>query len=97
MNSKVIRCFQVYGRVQRVGFRYMVRDKAQALGVLGFAQNLPNGAVDVVVSGSADELESMYNWLHQVPEPARVELVSEREVTTAHSETLLRSSYFQIL
>jgi len=45
--------FLVSGMVQGVGFRWFVARHARSLGLAGFARNLPDGRVEVVVSGPA--------------------------------------------
>ncbi|NQU22470.1 MAG: acylphosphatase [Candidatus Nealsonbacteria bacterium] len=44
------------GRVQGVGFRYTVRMIAGQFAVAGFVRNLPDGRVQLVAEGTADEL-----------------------------------------
>jgi acylphosphatase len=46
------------GRVQGVGFRYTVRSLAAGFDVTGFVRNLPDGRVQVVVEGTAGEIEA---------------------------------------
>ncbi|MEQ9023250.1 MAG: acylphosphatase [Pseudomonadales bacterium] len=41
----------VRGRVQGVGFRAYVKGKAQENEILGWAKNLPDGSVEVVLKG----------------------------------------------
>lgn len=43
--------FVVSGRVQGVFFRASTRDEALRLGLRGHARNLPDGRVEVMVSG----------------------------------------------
>lgn len=45
------------GRVQGVGFRYTARTVAAGYAVQGFVRNLPDGGVQLVVEGAADEVE----------------------------------------
>lgn len=45
------------GIVQGVGFRYVVRDIANSLGVGGYVRNLPDGAVEAVAEGTRQQLE----------------------------------------
>lgn len=47
----------VHGRVQGVGFRFYVRDKAVKLGVTGWVRNRPEGTVEVHAEASPDILE----------------------------------------
>ena len=49
----------VTGRVQGVGFRYFVRRRAEPLGLIGTATNLPNGRVEVVAEGPRAACEQL--------------------------------------
>lgn len=66
-----IRCI-VSGRVQGVFFRASVRREALALGVRGYARNLPDGRVEVLACGPQRALEVLRDWLQVGPEAARV-------------------------
>ena len=62
------------GGVQGVGFRYFVVRGAQALGVTGYAYNLPDGrAVEVVAEGERDGLEKLLDRLRTGPAGATVQ------------------------
>jgi acylphosphatase len=45
------------GSVQGVGFRYTVKTVATGYEVAGTVRNLPDGRVELVVEGDADELK----------------------------------------
>ena len=45
------------GRVQGVGFRYTTQHLAAGYTVAGHVRNLPNGDVELVAEGEADEVE----------------------------------------
>ena len=62
----------VCGRVQGVGYRYFAIDRAEALGIVGYARNLPNGDVEVVAEGGKAELESFIAALKRGPSAAFV-------------------------
>ncbi len=47
------------GRVQGVGFRYTVRQIAAGLDVTGFVRNRPDGSVQLVVEGAAEEIHRL--------------------------------------
>ena len=49
------------GRVQGVGFRYTVRMIAGRFAVAGFVRNLPDGRVQLVAEGPADQLGRFFN------------------------------------
>jgi acylphosphatase len=65
--------FIVSGRVQGVFFRASARDQALALGLRGFARNLPDGRVEVLAAGDEVALDRLAAWLRQGPEMARVD------------------------
>jgi acylphosphatase len=46
------------GKVQGVGFRWTTRKIAQGYDVTGLVKNLPDGRVELQVSGDADEVKS---------------------------------------
>jgi acylphosphatase len=58
------RCL-VAGRVQGVFFRAITRQTALQLGVTGYARNLPDGSVEVLACGGADEVQRLCEWLWQ--------------------------------
>ena len=45
------------GRVQGVGFRYTAQRVAAGFRVAGHVRNLPNGDVELIAEGEADEVE----------------------------------------
>jgi acylphosphatase len=70
----------VSGRVQGVGFRWWVRANALELGLVGFAENLTDGRVKVVVEGSQDRCRDLLARLEDGHAPAPV-LVRPGHVT----------------
>jgi acylphosphatase len=62
----------VSGRVQGVGFRYYTQRKARALGVAGYAKNLSDGRVEIVVRGSTPNVDALLAWLLDGPTNAVV-------------------------
>ena len=67
--------FLVSGMVQGVGFRWFVARHARALGLVGYATNLPDGRVEVVVSGPEESLPALEQLLRAGPANAQVERV----------------------
>ncbi len=67
--------FLITGRVQGVGYRYFVRREAQALGVVGYVQNLDDGSVEVVAEAPQETLELLAERLREGPPFAEVDRV----------------------
>jgi acylphosphatase len=74
--------FLVGGLVQGVGFRWFVARHARSLGLTGYARNLPDGRVEVVVSGPDESLPALERLLRAGPAYAQVDQV-ERSVEPA--------------
>ena len=69
--------FVVYGLVQGVGFRWFVARHARGLGLRGYARNLPDGSVEVVVDGQDESLPELERLLRAGPANAAVERVEQ--------------------
>ena len=78
--------FVVSGRVQGVGFRYFVVREAEALGLAGWVRNLPDGRVEVVVSGEDVPVGVLEGRLWQGPPHARVAGVETSPVEAPDGE-----------
>ena len=63
----------VTGQVQGVGFRHFTATRARALGLSGFARNLPSGHVEVQAEGDRPGLETLIASLREGPPGAVVE------------------------
>ena len=74
--------FIVSGKVQGVFYRASTREQALALGLTGYANNLPDGRVEVLASGSADALDALERWLSKGPPAARIDNVVRESVAT---------------
>ena len=48
-------------------------DRAQALGLRGFAKNLPDGRVEVLAAGDDAAIDELAAWLREGPPMARVD------------------------
>ena len=76
-NDRETRRFVVAGRVQGVGFRWFVEREAAQIGVTGWVRNRENGNVEVMATGSREQLRSLRSKLEQGPRAARVDEVQE--------------------
>jgi acylphosphatase len=82
---------QVQGRVQGVGFRYFVIQRAVQLGLRGYVRNKSDGSVEVVAQGPRPALERLVTQLWQGPSGAYV-----RDVQTVWREPVEYLSGFHI-
>jgi len=73
--------FLVSGMVQGVGFRWFVARHARSLGLVGYARNLPDGRVEVLVTGPDESLPALEQLLKAGPASAQVDRV-ERSAET---------------
>jgi len=71
----------VAGTVQGVGYRRYVQRHARDLGLVGSAENMTDGRVEVVAEGPREALDRLLHWLRRGPPHARV-----GEVQTQFSE-----------
>ena len=85
--------FLVSGLVQGVGFRWFVARHARALGLAGYARNLPDGRVEVVVSGPDDALPALERLLRAGPANAQVESLER----SSEPKAVLRANSFDII
>ena len=63
---------RIKGRVQGVGYRAFVVDQATARRLTGWVRNLRDGAVEMVLSGSAAGIEDMIAACREGPRFASV-------------------------
>lgn len=68
----------VRGRVQGVGFRWWARARALELGLVGSAENLEDGRVEVVAEGPEPACRALLAALREPGTPGRVQGVTER-------------------
>ena len=62
----------VSGRVHGVGYRASCSYRADQLGVAGWARNLADGRVEVVLEGEPEAVEALVEWCRRGPRHARV-------------------------
>ena len=76
---------RVVGRVQGVYYRMTTKERAQTLGVNGYAKNMPDGSVEVIAHGHRDDVAELMQWLWQGPSGARVTAVTVED-TAAYGD-----------
>lgn len=63
---------KVVGRVQGVGFRWYVRERALELGLDGWVKNTADGDVEMIASGDHSQLQALEAAARRGPSGARV-------------------------
>ena len=63
---------RVVGKVQGVGFRWFVCERALELGVDGWVKNTSDGHVEIIASGDHPNLDSLVAAVRRGPAGARV-------------------------
>lgn len=78
----------VRGRVQGVGFRWYVREKATQLGLAGWVKNRSDGAVEVAAEGESDAVRQLREHLARGPSHAAVSSVEDSSDAAAAAPSL---------
>ena len=69
----------IEGRVQGVGYRYWVRERAGRKGLDGWVRNLADGRVEALFAGQRDQVSEMISACWHGPRFARVTAVVESD------------------
>lgn len=78
--SVVSKRILVLGKVQGVGFRYSVKEKARIYGIKGWVKNLPDGNVLIEAEGSPTAMNQFVQWCNIGPSMARVNSVNVSDI-----------------
>ena len=78
-DNLIARTYKVHGIVQGVGFRYFVKQNADALGIRGYVRNEDDGGVFVYAVGDALSMVRMAGAIHLGPHGSEVRTVEEKE------------------
>ena len=84
-NAQIVRMTAfVHGYVQGVGFRWFTRAKALELGLVGSADNLRDGRVEIIVEGRARACAQLLAWLRSGQTPGTADSVVEQITMPRH-------------
>ncbi|MDJ0269461.1 MAG: acylphosphatase [Aigarchaeota archaeon] len=80
MGEEVTKAYavKVVGRVQRVGYRRLILEAAQELGLAGYVKNERDGSVTVFVQGSEENIARFLKLIKSPPPPAVVKTFTEK-------------------
>lgn len=70
----------VAGRVQGVFYRATAAQRARELGIRGYANNLPDGRVEVLACGDADVVDELVRFLWIGSTASKVTAVEVEEI-----------------
>ena len=82
---KVCRRCLVSGKVQGVFYRASAAERARALGLTGYAKNLPDGRVEVLACGEEAKVSELIEWLWKGPPAAKVQHVEVQDADTGQA------------
>jgi acylphosphatase len=80
--------FLIHGRVQGVGFRWFVHREASQQNLRGWVCNTEEGEVEVVASGTPDDLAALRASLWRGPRGSRVDSIVERQLPETEAAEL---------
>ncbi|MFC8801664.1 acylphosphatase [Promicromonospora sp. NPDC057138] len=80
MGTLVARRVVVSGRVQGVGYRYLLEREAAVAGLAGWVRNTAEGTVEAVLEGSPSAVEDVLRWMRHGPRGAVVVSVDVTDV-----------------
>ncbi len=70
----------IQGQVQGVFYRDSAKKKAQQMGITGWVKNTPEKNVEIMASGTMDQLLDFVEWCNQGPPRARVDIIKSHKV-----------------
>lgn len=70
----------IRGKVQGVYFRASTQQMAIENHLSGYARNLADGEVEVLVCGEEENVDKLLVWLEEGPSKAEVEYVDKKQV-----------------
>jgi len=74
---------RIHGRVQGVWYRESMRIEANRLNVAGWVRNAPDGSVEAMIQGPAEDVDALIEWARNGPPQARVDRI-EIELGDTH-------------
>lgn len=85
---------EVAGKVQGLGFRGFVQERARALHLAGWVRNLSSGNVEIAAAGSEDAVRALLLAVREGPRGAEVKqvitLVPQPSLELPHPFTVLK-------
>ena len=83
---------ELFGRVQGVNLRFMIKKYADSLGLRGYVMNRKEGSVLVVAQGENEKLNELILWIKKSPGFSQIE-----HINFLWKKPLARYSAFDII
>ncbi len=80
MTKKGIKIHITGPKVQGIGFRYYIWERANRLGITGYVKNMPDGSVYVEAYGEPNKLEKLVYYCNKGPELADISNVEVSDI-----------------
>lgn len=77
----------ITGKVQGVWFRHHTREVAGLIGIKGTVENLKDGSVKIVATGTEEQLDQLATWCKKGSPLSRVDQIKIREITFTSFES----------
>ncbi|MEO5995071.1 MAG: acylphosphatase [Chitinophagaceae bacterium] len=74
----------IQGKVQGVFYRVSARKTARQIGITGWVKNTPERHVEILASGTIEQLQNFVEWCKKGPSDARVEKVNTEDAAEQH-------------
>jgi acylphosphatase len=71
---------KVVGRVQGVGYRYFIKEKAKKLGITGYVKNEKDGSVKIICQGNDEKINLLLKYCKIGTSFSRVQQVDYHEI-----------------
>jgi acylphosphatase len=72
---------KVTGRVQGVFYRQSAKEKADSLGIKGTIRNCEDDSVEIIATGSKDQLDKLVAWCKSGPPRAVVSNIATQQLS----------------
>lgn len=73
------------GNVQGVGFRAAAKRKAEELNLTGYAKNLPDESVEIIVQGKEADIIAFQHYLRSTFHPSEI-LEEQKTISQTYSQ-----------
>lgn len=72
---------KIFGKVHGVFYRQSTREKAIELGIKGTVRNCDDDTVEIIATGSKEQVDKLISWCWHGPPKAKVTNVSSQELS----------------